>query len=71
MLTIDASDVDEFEVFKTGDRVLGASSVAVGPSGRNSRIIAHVPVGTDVELSSTSGDVRLVGRLGFVRVHTA
>jgi hypothetical protein len=70
-LMIDASDVDEFEVFKTGDRVSVRYPSRWGHRGRRSRILAHVPVGTDVELSSTSGDVRLVGRLGVVRVHTA
>jgi DUF4097 and DUF4098 domain-containing protein YvlB len=34
-------------------------------------MVAHVPVGTDIEISSTSGEVRLVGGLGVVRVHTA
>ena len=70
-LTIDANDADEFEVFKTGDRVSVRHPSRWGRRGRNSRIIAHVPAGTDVELSSTSGDVRLVGRLGVVRLHTA
>ena len=71
VLTIDANDGDEFEVFKTGDRVSVRHPSRWGRRGRNSRIIAHVPAGTDVELSSTSGDVRLVGRLGVVRLHTA
>ena len=51
VLTIDASDVDEFEVFKTGDRMSVRHPSRWGRRGRNSRIIAHVPVGTDVELS--------------------
>lgn len=70
-LTIDATDADDFEVFKTGDRVSVRHPSRWGRRGRNSRIVAHVPFGTDVELSSTSGDVRLVGRLGIVRLHTA
>jgi DUF4097 and DUF4098 domain-containing protein YvlB len=71
VLTIDATDADDVEVFKTGDRVTVRHPSRWGRRGRNSRIIAHVPVGTDVELSSTSGDVRLVGRLGVVRLNTA
>jgi DUF4097 and DUF4098 domain-containing protein YvlB len=70
-LTIDASDVDEFEIFKTGDRISVRHPSKWGRRGRNTRLVAHVPPGTDVELSSTSGDVRLAGRLGIVRVHTA
>ncbi|MEP7203151.1 MAG: DUF4097 family beta strand repeat-containing protein [Ilumatobacteraceae bacterium] len=70
-LTVDASDVDDFEVFKTGDRVSVRHPSRWGRRGRNSRIVAHVPVGTDLDLISTSGDVRLVGRLGVVRLHTA
>lgn len=69
-LTIDASDVDDFEIFKTGDRISVRHPSKWGRRGRNTRLVAHVPVGTDVELSSTSGDVRLSGRLGVVRVHT-
>jgi DUF4097 and DUF4098 domain-containing protein YvlB len=70
-LTIDADDADDFEVYKTGDRVSVRHPSRWGRRGRNTRLVAHVPVGTDVELSSTSGDVRLVGRLGVVRLHTA
>jgi DUF4097 and DUF4098 domain-containing protein YvlB len=70
-LTIDAADAEEFEVFKSGDRISVRHPSRWGRRGRNSRIVAHVPPGTDVELSSTSGEVRLVGRLGVVRVHTA
>jgi hypothetical protein len=36
-----------------------------------SRLVANVPIGTDVELNSSSGDIRLIGCLGVVRVHTA
>ena len=39
--------------------------------GRSSRLVANVPIGTDVEIDSTSGGVRLIGRLGAVRVRTA
>jgi DUF4097 and DUF4098 domain-containing protein YvlB len=70
-LTIDATDAGDFEVFKTGDRVSVRHPSRWGRRGRNTRLVAHVPSGTDVELSSTSGDVRLVGRLGVVRLHTA
>ena len=70
-LTIDASDVDDFEIFKTGDRISVRHPSRWRMRGRGSRLVAHVPIGTDVELNSTSGDVRLVGRLGVVRVHTA
>src|SRR6185436_9613614 len=62
---------DEFEVFKSGDRITVRHPSRWGKRGRNTRLVAHVPVGTDVELNSTSGEVRLVGRLGVVRVHTA
>lgn len=70
-LTIDANDVDEFEIFKSGDRISVRHPSKWGRRSRNTRLVAHVPAGTDVELSSTSGDVRLSGRLGVVRVHTA
>jgi hypothetical protein len=69
-LTIDAGDADKFEVFNTGDRISVRHPSRWGRGGRNSRVVAHVPPRTDVELSSTSGDVRLAGSLGVVRVHT-
>ena len=70
-LTIDSTDADEFEIYKTGDRVSMRHPSRWGRRGRHTRIVAHVPAGTDIEISSTSGEVRLVGQLGVVRVHTA
>jgi DUF4097 and DUF4098 domain-containing protein YvlB len=70
LLTIDAADADEFEIFKTGDRISVRHPSRWGRRGRNSRMVAQVPRGTDVEFSSTSGEVRLTGSLGAVRVHT-
>ena len=69
-LTIDAGDADKFEVFNMGDRISVRHPSRWGRGGRNSRVVAHVPPRTDVEISSTSGDVRLGGSLGVVRVHT-
>lgn len=71
LITIDASDVDEFEIFKTGDRISVRHPSRWGRRGRHSRLVAHVPIGSDVELNSTSGEVRLIGRLGVVRINTA
>ena len=70
-LTIDSTGVDEFEIYKTGDRVSVRHPSRWGKRGRDTRMVAHVPVGTDIEISSTSGEVRLVGSLGVARVHTA
>ena len=70
-LTIDANDADDFEIYQTGDRISVRHPSRWGRRGRHARLIAHVPIGTDVELNSTSGEVRLVGSLGVVRVHTA
>jgi hypothetical protein len=70
-LAIDSADADDFEVYKTGDRVSVRHPSRWGRRGRHTRIVAHVPAGTDTEISSTSGEVRLVGSLGVVRVHSA
>jgi DUF4097 and DUF4098 domain-containing protein YvlB len=70
-LVLDAADADEFEIFKTGDRISVRHPSRWRMRGRSSRLVAHVPVGTDVEINSSSGEVRLLGRLGVVRVHTA
>lgn len=71
VLTIDAPDADEFEILKSGDRISVRHPSRWGRRSRNSRFVAQVPRGTDVELSSTSGEVRMTGSLGVVRVHTA
>jgi len=70
-LSLDASDVDDFEIFKSGDRISVRHPSRWRMRGRSSRLVANVPVGTDVEINSSSGEVRLVGQLGVVRVHTA
>ena len=70
-LMIDARDVDDFEVVQSGDRISVRHPSRWRMRGGGSRLVAHVPIGTDVELNSTSGGVRLVGRLGFVRVQAA
>src|SRR6478735_3595598 len=70
-LMIDAADADDFEVFKTGDRISVRHPSRWGRRGRHSRVVALVPPGSDLELSSASGDMRLTGRFGVVRLHTA
>jgi DUF4097 and DUF4098 domain-containing protein YvlB len=70
-LTIDAGDADKFEIFRTGDRISVRHPSRWGRGGRGSRVVAQIPAGTDVELSSASGEVRLAGSLGVVRVQTA
>ena len=60
-LTIDSTDADDFEVYKTGDRVSVRHPSRWGRRGRHTRMVAHVPAGTDTEISSTSGEVRLRG----------
>jgi len=71
LVSVDASDVDDFEIFKTGDRISVRHPSRWRMRGRSCRVVANVPAGTDVEINSSSGEVRLVGRLGVVRVHTA
>ncbi|MGZ4772887.1 MAG: DUF4097 family beta strand repeat-containing protein [Ilumatobacteraceae bacterium] len=70
-LLVDSSDADEFEIFKTGDRISVRHPSRWRMRGRSSRLVAHVPAGTDVEVSSASGETRLQGRFGVLRVHTA
>lgn len=70
-LLVDAPDSDDFEIFKTGDRISVRHPSRWRMRGRSSRVVAHVPVGTDVEVSSTSGEIRLIGQFGAVRLHSA
>jgi hypothetical protein len=71
LLTVDASDVDDFEITKTGDRISVRHPSRWRVRGRSGRLVANVPMGTDIEINSTSGEARLVGRFGVVRIHTA
>jgi DUF4097 and DUF4098 domain-containing protein YvlB len=70
-LSIDAADADDFEIFRAGDRISVRHPSRWRMRGRSSRVVAQVPEGSDVEVNSTTGEVRLMGRLGVVRVHTA
>lgn len=70
-VSVDASGVDDFEITKAGDRISVRHPSRWRMGGRNSRLVANVPIGTDVEISSTSGEIRLIGRLGVVRIRTA
>ena len=70
-LTIDGGDADDFEITNVGDRVSIRHPSRWRLRGRSSRMVANVPVGTDVDIDSTSGGVRLIGRLGAVRIRTA
>jgi DUF4097 and DUF4098 domain-containing protein YvlB len=70
-LLVDATDADDFEIFKTGDRISVRHPSRWRMRGRSSRVVAHVPVGTDVEVNSASGEIRLIGNLGALRLHTA
>jgi hypothetical protein len=70
-LTVDSPDAGDFDIFKAGDRISVRHPSRWKMRGRNSRIVAQVPAGTDVEVNTTSGEVRLIGALGALRVHTA
>lgn len=70
-LIVEASDADDFEIFKTGDRISVRHPSRWRMHGRGSRVVAHVPPGTDLEISSTSAEVCAAGPLGVVRIHTA
>jgi hypothetical protein len=70
-IILDSSDVDDFEISKVGDRISVRHPSRWRMRGHNSRLVANVPIGSDVEISSTSGEVRLIGHLGVVRVRTA
>ena len=70
-LMVDATDADDFEIFKAGDRISVRHPSRWRMRGRSSRVVAHVPSGTDLEVSSTSAELCAVGRLGVVRIHTA
>ena len=70
-VTLDSSSAAEFELSKTGDRVVVRHPSRWSIRGRSCRVNVTVPAGTDVFVDVASADVRLSGRLGHVRVRTA
>jgi DUF4097 and DUF4098 domain-containing protein YvlB len=70
-ITIDAVDVDDFEVSNIGDRVTVRHPSKWRMRGRSSRVVCYVPSGADVEISTASSDVRTAGRLGNVKIRSA
>jgi hypothetical protein len=69
-LSVDSGDVAEFEIFKAGERISVRHPSRWRMRDRSCRVVATVPSGTDIDISSTSAEVRLSGRLGIVRVRT-
>ena len=70
-LTVESAAAADFEITKTGDRVALRHPSRWSMRGRNCRIVATVPTGTDINVEAASAEVRLAGRLGVVRVRTA
>jgi hypothetical protein len=71
VVSIDADDVDGWEVAQLGDSVSIQSRTRRGWRVRSARVLVEVPPGSDVEVTVASADVALAGHLGAVRVRTA
>jgi DUF4097 and DUF4098 domain-containing protein YvlB len=70
-LDIDASDNDDVHVSQVGDTVSVRQEAKWGFRSRNAKVVALVPEGTEIELGSTSGDLRATGVFGSARLRTA
>ncbi|HQZ33320.1 MAG TPA: DUF4097 family beta strand repeat-containing protein [Ilumatobacteraceae bacterium] len=70
-VALDSSSAAEFEISKTGDRVVVRHPSRWSIRGRSCRVNVTVPAGTDVLVEAASADVRLSGRMGHVRIRTA
>src|SRR5436190_11879998 len=68
LLDIDSGDADEFVVSQGGDTI--SVHQPTRWRARSARIVAVVPEGTEVELLSTSANLRLDGALGAARLRT-
>ncbi|MEO6652098.1 MAG: DUF4097 family beta strand repeat-containing protein [Ilumatobacteraceae bacterium] len=70
-VSLDGDDVDEWQVQQLGN------AITVRPINRRSwrsrsvRLLAIVPVGSDVDISSASADAALQGELGCIRARSA
>lgn len=68
-VVVEASDPESFDIARVGDTVSVRPPSRWGLRGRTT-VAVVVPDGTEVELSTTSADVRMGGSLGPVRVRT-
>lgn len=69
-VTIEASDVDEVVVGQLGGTVTVTQESRWRFRSRSVRVLAEVPAGCDVEMSTVSAAVHLTGQLGSVRLKT-
>lgn len=69
-VSIDASNVDGFEIVQIGDTVTIIENARWLSRSRNVRIVAEVPMRSDVTVKSASADVNMRGALGTVRVRS-
>src|SRR5262245_13140271 len=68
LLDIDSGDADDFVVSQGGDTI--SVSQPTKWRARSARIVVVVPEGTELDLASTSADLRLDGALGAARLRS-
>lgn len=69
-VSVDASNVDGFEIAQIGDTVTVTESARWLSRSRNVRIAAEVPTRADITVKSASSSVSARGALGAVRVRS-
>lgn len=70
-ISIDASNVDGFEIVQIGDTVTVSENARWLSRSRGVRIVAEVPHRCDVTVKSASAGMNMRGALGTVRVRSA
>jgi DUF4097 and DUF4098 domain-containing protein YvlB len=70
LIDIDSGDAEDLVVSQVGDTISVRHPERWGWRVRSARVVAVVPMGTEVELVSTSGDMRVSGSLGTARLRT-
>lgn len=68
-IVVEAADPDSFDIALVGDTVSVRPPSRWGLRGRTS-VAVVAPEGCELELSTTSADVRVIGRFGATRVRT-
>lgn len=71
VVTIDGAGVDEWDIVQVGNSVSVRRSSERGWRSRQTRVHVEAPVGSDLEISTASADVRAVGEFGGARIRTA
>ncbi len=70
-VSMDGDGTDEWDITQLGDSISVKSAGRRGWRSRSVRLLVEVPERSDVDITTVSADVTLIGEFGAVRIRTA